>query len=167
MRRGLGAGEASIEKGLKDSSTDIGSCCVWKVGGKAGEFFFINGFAANEPESTMLLLERATAHLSFSGSVHVLLCLRRDRGDRSKQWLDFLREKRRFFRRLFIAGSHAHIFKRCIETEVISHADPEKAVTDISSVVKQNDVVLGCGNIHSFGEDIIRYLDGKDRSRYA
>jgi hypothetical protein len=82
----------------------------------------VNGFAANDPESTWQVIAKVKEMLpSASDKLIGLLSLRSDRGDRTKQWLEFL-SNGAFdgFSRIYVTGAHSQIIARKLEAVVTS-----------------------------------------------
>ncbi|MDZ7288404.1 MAG: poly-gamma-glutamate synthase PgsB [candidate division KSB1 bacterium] len=111
-----------ILTGIRKTQHDIGELKIWKYRSHETQktFYFVNGFAANDPESTWQVLAKVKKILpSASDKLIGLLSLRADRGDRSKQWFEFLSNGAvDGFSRLYVTGAHANIFKRTLQSAV-------------------------------------------------
>ena len=91
-----------------------------------------------------------------------LLNLRRDRGDRTIQWLNAL-EENVFpeFRKIFLIGEHAPAFqrrlKRAAKTEsfVLRSHLPQRIMEEVPRTVKGEAVLVGLGNMGGPGRDLV------------
>ena len=151
--------EESISRGLAEADQDIGGLKVWRLSSRGKRFFFINGFSANEPESTEMILRKIQGGIPEKGRVHGYLTLRSDRPDRSQQWLDFLEKREDFCSTLLVAGRHAPLFCRKTGAKKCNYRRPEKIIDTVGGEVFDNDIVLGMGNMMGRGEKVVTYLN--------
>ena len=155
--------------GIKKSQSDIGSLKAWMS--KDSSFpkasCFISAFAANEPESTAIILDFLKKKGVLKGKKSIaLLSFRKDRGERTLQWLraveeGFLSE----FDRIFLVGEHAGVaFKKM--TSVSKGQDfvarttgsPAEITTD-AVFQDEESVVVGMGNMVGLGRSLVQYWD--------
>jgi hypothetical protein len=139
---------------------DVGAAAVYMVEHGLKRVYFVNSFAANDPISTMDLIDTILASLADRVSaVYGYMSLRADRGERSKQWLKFLaggNDER--FSHIFISGLHARILKNKIrKSSIIRSDDPSKITSAIFSEAENNSVVFGLANIHGRGLNLVKY----------
>jgi hypothetical protein len=93
-----------------------------------------------------------------------LLSLRRDRGDRSIQWLRAL-EKETFpeLRRLYLYGEHAPFVESRLRnniqasTHVLRMSDPERIMETIIARTRESGVLTGMGNMAGIGEKMVAH----------
>jgi poly-gamma-glutamate synthase PgsB/CapB len=79
-------------RGMGDAVPDVGALAAWRLDVDGTKCIAVNGFAANDPVATWRGLHRAIARWNAPGGVMVgILNLRRDRGDRTHQWMESLR----------------------------------------------------------------------------
>ena len=155
--------------GIKKSKGDIGSLRAWtsKDGALPETCCFVSAFAANEPESTALVLDYLKKKDVLKGKKSVaLLSFRKDRGERTLQWLQaldkgFLSE----FDRIFLLGEHAGVaFKKITSVskgrDFIARTTGSPAVITRDAVYKnQESVVVGMGNMVGLGRKLVQYWD--------
>ncbi len=138
---------------------------------------FVSAFAANDPESSRKVLEKVRARFPRPrGILGAVLNLRDDRGDRTLQWLDAIRDG--FFEgfdRLMLVGSRAVPALRrktaglaevpgAPRIGVLSETSPAK----ITSLIASSDgpggapggLVIGLGNMGGLGERLKAYWEG-------
>lgn len=155
--------------GIKKSQRDTGSLKAWMSKDSAfpKACCFVNAFAANDPESTALVLDylkkkdvlkdkKSTALLSF----------RKDRGERTLQWLralegGFLSE----FDRIFLLGEHANVVLNKVKSaskgqDFIARTTGSPAEITSDSIFKnQESVIVGIGNMMGLGHELVQYWD--------
>ncbi|MHB8054476.1 MAG: poly-gamma-glutamate synthase PgsB, partial [Candidatus Aminicenantales bacterium] len=91
----LGLDRETALKGMTAARPDFGGLKIWSmtspVSGRTWHFGGI--FAANEPESTRIALDRVRARVPFAGCRTIALHnLRADRASRTRQWLAAIRD---------------------------------------------------------------------------
>ncbi len=156
----FGIDNESITTGIENARLDIGSLEIFRFEEGEKEVFFVNSFAANEPESTMKLVNKTLLIMGKDHTVKAgLLALRSDRGERSRQWLDYLLEcEDHCFHPLFLTGAHSRILHRNIEgSEIIRGRDPGCITRAILSACDTGTLVFGMGNFHGVGKRMVEY----------
>lgn len=153
-----------IEAGLADASGYPGAFAVREIrSNESGKrVYFVDAFAANDPVSTERVFQRV-AH-SFRPTSHDfvgLLCLRPDRGDRTRQWIDAIRSGRPGrFRRLYVTGGHAMAAARSLElAQFLGQKSAERITASIVTEVEDNTVVFGFGNFVGWGHRLTKHWD--------
>ncbi|MCJ7581098.1 MAG: poly-gamma-glutamate synthase PgsB [Candidatus Aminicenantes bacterium] len=155
--------------GIKKTQSDIGSLKAWtsKEGVLPESCCFVSAFAANEPESTALILDYLKKKEVFKGKKRVaLLSFRKDRGERTLQWIQavekgFLSE----FDRVFLMGEHAGVALKKIthvskeQIFLTRTSDSPSEITRKAVYNDQNSVVVGMGNMMGLGHKLIQYWD--------
>jgi hypothetical protein len=114
--RSLGVDDAVTRRGVQAAVHDLGAARIWRLrmARKESPVYAVSAFAANDPESTALVHDRALAAVGAGAGPCVgLLSLRADRGDRTLQWADalaagFLDR----FHQLYVTGVHATALAR-------------------------------------------------------
>lgn len=168
--RHLNIKEAHIIKGLKNVKYDPGEFKVWKrTYPETGKTcYFINGFAANDPESTYTLISEINRAFPFTiGKLTGLINLRVDRADRTLQWIDALKNGGfAHFERVYVTGCHAGIMRRKLGKQsvyVLKHKEPGKIMAEIlhnppvGTRIENEWVLFGFGNIRGTGMKIVNY----------
>jgi gamma-polyglutamate synthase len=155
-------------KGMYNSIPDIGATEIflYKVNGK--ELFFAHSFAANDPESTFVLMEYIHKIHSEIHSVAIVLNTRADRMFRSKQLTERLGKHQ--FDGLFLIGDqeltiHNYAAGHGVPTEKIyplGWCKGDELVNEICTLEADKILVFGIGNIGGNGGPIVDYF--KERS---
>ncbi len=151
-----------ILNGTRKAKYDIGKFKIWKYRSEETQktYYFVNGFAANDPESTFELISKVKQILpSVSGRFVGLLSLRSDRGDRTVQWVDVLKHRGfDYFRKIYLLGAHAKIVKRKVTwVNVLKNSLPEKMMETILTEIEDQTVILGFGNMGGVGRRLVDY----------
>jgi len=165
----LGIDKKVALQGMIKAQPDFGSLKTWAVdlGSPPRCWHLVSCFAANDPESTQFVLSRLLEKKFFNGKEIIgLLNLRRDRGDRTFQWLKALREGAfPEVRKFFFIGDHAHVLKRRLKlsgkTELCIPKPnvPQKIMEEISDTVKGEAVLIGMGNMGGVGKELVEYWE--------
>ena len=137
------------------------------------DWYFVSGFAANEPESTQSIFSKLRGKkLLEDRTVIGLLNLRRDRGDRTLQWVDALRSGEfPEIQKLICVGDHAMAMMRKLK----KNAGPElyawpsykseEMLARLSTIEEEKAVVIGMGNMGGAGKRLVDYWE-KTGTRY-
>ncbi|MFC1725059.1 poly-gamma-glutamate synthase PgsB [candidate division KSB1 bacterium] len=151
-----------IIKGIKNVKYDIGEFRIWKYrppeNGKT--IYLVNAFAANDPESTYRIILKTKEILQTdSDNFTGILNLRADRGDRTLQWIETLKNGRfECLKRIYAVGAHSRIVKRKAERIIVpDKKSPEYLMNTVISDSNDNDVVFGFGNMKGMGEVLVKY----------
>jgi len=91
--RACGLSDETIRQGLARVNPDAGCPRVWvkSFDGLEKKLYFVSLFAANDPQSSLEAMFKILDRTGWAGrAVYGLLSFRADRGDRTRQWVDFL-----------------------------------------------------------------------------
>jgi hypothetical protein len=165
----LGIGPSVIASGLAKARPDFGSLRVWRAPvaeGSAG-LFLASAFAANEPESSALVLAALRRRYpSLPAKTVGLLNLRADRGDRTRQWLSAIQDG--FFdsfERLVFIGDHTRALARLARAGQLTRIpavglverDPVRIMSRLRALIPEESLVLGLGNIGGPGGALVEH----------
>jgi poly-gamma-glutamate synthase PgsB/CapB len=169
----LGVRKEVALKGMSKAHPDFGSLKIWRAsfGSPAHSWVLVSAFAANEPESTGKILSKLKEWIPLDGKgVIGLVNFREDRGDRTLQWLKALKEG--FFsdfQRVIFIGGHVHALNRRIKKKpswaagiplaVITDKQPAKIMLKLSSVINEDAVIVGMGNMGGLGKELVEYWE--------
>ena len=162
-----------VLQGLKKVRPDFGRLKMWtmNVGVPSQNWNLVSCFAANDPDSTQRVLSGLMKKKSLEEKEKIgLLNLRRDRGDRTIQWLRSLNENSfPEFRKIFLAGEHASAFKKRLkrlnemESFILKSRTPKEILEEISEIVKAEAVVVGMGNMGGAGKGLVEYWEKRGK----
>lgn len=159
----LGIADPAIFKGILNTRLDIGQHEIFRFDADNRKIWFVNAFAANDPVSTVRIVgkirEMLSPEIRLVPEIIGLLALRSDRGERSRQWLDYLRsEGKDLFSRTYVSGIHSPVFTRKLTNcERLTGKTPEKITRRIMDSTEGDLLVFGIVNIHGLGEHLIDY----------
>lgn len=100
----LGIASRSAIEGMRGHLADQGAFAVRRLSRSDGEILIVDALAANDPESTALLFQRAEARVAGRGPRVLLFTDRRDRADRTSAFADWIAGQGRAFDALLLAG---------------------------------------------------------------
>jgi poly-gamma-glutamate synthase PgsB/CapB len=163
----IGIPAAAALRGIAAAGPDFGGLKAWEaeLGRSRATWTLVSAFAANEPESSRLVLDHLKKRLISDGRPLIgLLNFRADRGDRTRQWLQahgggFFSG----FQSLYGTGAHIHSLRirrmtgpppRLIP---ISDRSPSAVMEKIASAESGGGIVVGLGNIGGLGEALVDY----------
>ena len=152
--------ENIILSGIQSAQFDIGAFSVRECRLNEKQYYFVNAFAANDPQSTAVLLQKTNELLPPETHTYIgLLNLRADRADRTIQWIQALSDGASgWFKKLFLVGAHTHIVKRRVQnTQRVKTAPPGRILEQIFSQTDSETVIFGFGNIGGMGKLIAEY----------
>ena len=165
----LGIDKKVALQGMMKAQPDFGSLKTWTVdlGSPPRCWHLVSCFAANDPESTRLALSRLLEKKFFNRKEIIgLLNLRRDRGDRTLQWLKTLKEEAfPEIRKFFLIGNHAHALKSKLklpgkaELFVSKPRGPQEIMAEIAEKVNADAVLIGMGNMEGAGKELVEYWE--------
>jgi len=158
--RQLGISEKDIRNGILDARLDIGRMTMYSFNSVNGRIIFVNAFAANDPVSTSEMIHKVLKVLPLKDPETIgLLALRADRGERSLQWLRFLRDQKPcLFDRIFVVGPNAPVLERRLNgCTRLPGKDPALITNRIIRSASRDAVILGIGNIHGTGMKLLSH----------
>lgn len=160
--RAMGIDDETAKRAMLKSHPDPGATQIVPVERDGKKCYLVNAFAANEPESSLEIMEKIReSKLPQQDSV-LLLCCRDDRVDRSHQFVkDFLPYVQA--KTLMVIGTGAleviHDFKKgkypgiedCVD---LSGQKADVIISEISELMNDN-IVMCAGNIHGTAEEFL------------
>jgi hypothetical protein len=158
----LGIGQNVVLNGIRKAKQDIGKLFVWKFTRRETRktCFVVNGFAANDPESTLQVFRKVQELLpSASEKLVGLMSLRADRADRTEQWIKaLLGDEFEFMKNIWVTGGHARIVARKVKNaRVLKGNHPKEMMESILAETEDQQVIVGFGNMKGTGELLVDY----------
>ena len=150
-------------KSIMATNPDPGSLKYYKLGDKKSESIFINGFAANDPESSLSVWDLISLKFENYKSA-VFLNTRLDREYRTKQLIHLVVNiiKPKLF---IIKGDNVNsILKEYSESleyiKIVKFPDSSNQDIIVNEIKKYNNYfILGIGNIVGWGEEFINKVE--------
>jgi len=158
----LGIAESTVRRGILNSRQDIGRLRVWKYrsGESAKACYLVNGFAANDPESSLQVVRMVKSRLPAAGRQWAgLLSLRADRADRTEQWIEAVRSGEfGCLSRIYVTGAHAGIVGRTVQSaRVLRGRKPRDMMRALMAELEDQSVIFGLGNMKGAGELLVNF----------
>ncbi len=147
-------------KGMTSAQPDPGALHIWKIGTNEHFNFFINAFAANDPESTFYIWKMLTEKVS-NEKISVFLNTRSDRRYRTTQMAELIFSKLNPHL-LIVRGDNLPDFSgfknhSINEIKYFSEsAKPNEIIKFITSL--KNEYIMGIGNMVGWGESFMKEL---------
>ena len=149
-----------ISAGIKSAHLDIGTFKIWKNQTNGKTVYFVNAFAANDPESTSAVFSKMKELVPAVVNTYIgLLNLRADRADRTSQWLETLSNgASHWFQRIYVTGAYSFVIKRRIKhTTILKSKQPDRIIEQILGETKDTAVIFGFGNIGGTGKGLVDF----------
>lgn len=161
----LGISEEEAFEGMLNANPDPGAATINSIefGGVISNF--VNGFAANEPESTLAIWEKIEEKIPYTENPIVLFNGREDRIDRTEQ---FVKDCFPYLKNTTLIGIGEGI--ECIQNAIDNgKLDNIKEYIDLSDLeidevieelygMMENRVIYGIGNIHGQAEILLQKM---------
>jgi len=155
-------------KGMAKAKPDFGHLRIWIINLEPFPFhcYSVNCFAVNDPESTKkAILSLNKIKLLNGKRIIGILNLRKDRGDRTLQWLKAL-FKGMFpeFKKFYLIGEHSRALKRKLKSMktqifILEIRNPDKIMKKIFENENEDFILIGIGNIGGIGIEIVNYWE--------
>ncbi len=167
----VGITSETVSRARRAAKPDFGSLKVWTttLGTPPREVMLVNGFAANDPESSLAVLSKIQTTALARGKRFIgLFNVREDRGDRSLQWLRALQEESWSpLETIVFVGYYPHALslKKRLEGLVKARvlADREKEPAALTAGLVSRDpreaMVIGLGNMKGLGQALVEYWE--------
>jgi poly-gamma-glutamate synthase PgsB/CapB len=164
---GRGGVDADVAlQGMTHARPDVGALAAWRVQEGETEWVTVSAFAANDPESTAAALRRSLETWGRPGQrVIGLLNLRRDRGDRTAQWLSLLEREHAMFDRIVLVGDVPLLSARALRNShgdalrVVTSRDAARVMAELGGIEPRGGLVFGFGNIGGLGMHLVERWD--------
>lgn len=146
--------------GMTSAQPDPGALHIWKIGTTKKNIFFINAFAANDPESTYRIWTMLKTKVS-NANIAIFLNTRSDRLYRTLQMVELVLTK--LNPHLFIVRGDnlpdLSKFNNNLKCKVITFTNsskPNQVIEYINSL--NNEYIMGIGNMVGWGESFIKKI---------
>ncbi len=163
LAKSLGISSDIIEQGIHDAEMDRGRVEEFHLHAGDLPIIFVSAFAANDPLTSEAVIEKVRAKYPVNEyDMFGFFTFRDDRGERTKQWENHLKQGgSKEFDTMFFHGMHRHAIQRSLgDGYTIGTKAAEKITTEIIRHCAKATVVLGLGNIHGTGTELINYWKG-------
>ena len=161
----LGIDEETCFKGMLNAHPDPGAMRITRIGDENLNCTFVNGFAANDPQSTVNIWERVKELEYNTEDPIVIMNCREDRVDRTEIFVSDVFPKIQTHTLVAIGEVSEPIttafnngqFPNVKNYINLEYAEPDKIMETLTPLLKDR-MVFGVGNIHGQGEAFIEKL---------
>ncbi len=164
----LGIDRKAALRGMYKAEPDAGVLVVYNLIHQEKEIKFYNAFAANDPQSTLMIAEKLLREKKLTGTKIVLLNTRQDRLDRARQLSAMAGEKlNNIIDYLVLIGqSTGMVEDLCISAGVprkkilnLGRTDPENVLDTILAASGNTSSVLAIGNMGGMGAQVAQLIE--------
>lgn len=157
----LGVDKIKALEGMKSYKSDPGVLRIYKLNNTKEEILFINGFAINDPDSTMQVYEYLRKKNIFKDKeVIVMVNNRRDRPYRMKQHIEVINYINPD--KIWISGKYLNLMKKYLLKEGIKE-EKILLIKDAAEInlkdINKSTAIYGIGNIVGNGEKIVQAVE--------
>jgi len=156
--------------GMYDAIPDAGALRAYRIDAFHKRLVFYNAFAANDPDSTMMIWNKIRDEVGLDGVKIVLLNTRQDRLDRAKQLAEMsakhLKNEADF---LMLIGqstevvSHMAIGFGFPQKKIINlgYTTPVKVFEKVLSLTDKKSTIIAIGNMGGMGAETAEYFENR------
>ncbi|WP_338953467.1 poly-gamma-glutamate synthase PgsB [Fusobacterium nucleatum] len=157
----LNVDEKIALEGMRTYHKDPGSLKVLTYLNKKNfRIFFVNTLAANDPDSTEIILDRVCIKTYWNNERYLLINNRADRLSRLKQFVNFTIKFENRFDKILISGENKNLFykyllKNRIDKNRVIILSDEKYFENI----EDDSLIFAVGNICRLGKKLVDYFE--------
>lgn len=152
--------EKKALEGMKNYHRDPGVLKVLLYKNRENKIYFINAMAANDPNSTEIIIDRLSKKDYWNNKRYLLVNNRGDRVSRWEQYISFVKKIDKKFDKILISGENRELFQKYLLKEKIAKEKIEIVgnASDFDSIEK-DILILAVGNICGNGKKIVDYFE--------
>jgi gamma-polyglutamate synthase len=171
----LGVQRSVALEGMYRAVPDAGVLRRWQVHDREKHVEFYNAFAANDPDSTLVVWNRVKNGIGFVGMKVILLNTRQDRMDRAQQLAEMVGRKLRQevdYLMLIgqssdvVAGMAMHNGVPARQILNVGWTTPERVYDEVLAVTQTATTVVGIGNMGGMGAEVAEYFEQRSTATY-
>ncbi len=158
VSKDLGVTDDIVAQGIRHTRYDIGKLRIWTHTHSGKNTYLVNAFAANDPDSTMIIYRKVAHALSAAPSSFTgVLNLRLDRPDRTLQWIEALKgNTAALFRDIYVVDGHSQVVHRRVKTVALL---PRMSADGLTAILidkmPEGGILFGFGNIGGMGQRLV------------
>lgn len=158
-------------KGMYKAIPDAGALRLSRVNVFQKKINFFNAFAANDPQSTLMIWEKIKEEIGLRGVKMILLNTRQDRLDRAKQLTGMIgSELNNQFDYLILIGQSAEVVEELAVTSGIKRnkivnlgwTEPEAVFEAILAYTIEQSTVVAIGNMGGMGGKVADFFENRN-----
>ena len=168
----LGLDRETALKGMYEAIPDAGALMAYRVEAFQKHLIFYNAFAANDPDSTLLVWQKIRNEIGFEGLRIVLLNTRQDRLYRADQLAEMVAKKiLSETDYLILIGQSTDV----VENTAINYGVPKKKILNLGyttpdrvfeevlSVTEKTSTIIAIGNMGGMGAETSEFFEHRSQ----
>ncbi len=157
-------------KGMYTAVPDAGALRRYTVDAFNKKLYFYNAFAANDPDSTLMVWNKVRDEIGMQGTRIVLLNTRQDRLDRAKQLAEMVGKKlRQEVDFLILIGQSTEVVEGMTTSNGLSNkkilnmgwTTPAKVFEKVLHVTNQKSTIVAIGNMGGMGAETAEFFENR------
>lgn len=156
--------EKILLKGMKKYKKDSGVLKIYNLKINDKKIFFINAMAANDPDSTEIILEKIKKDRCWRENKKILLLNnRKDRISRAEQHVKLIKKIENQFDEIIIFGENRNLLKKMVLKENISSSKVSiKKDSRFLNEITENSLIFAIGNICGRGKELVEFFESRE-----
>lgn len=156
--------EKILLKGMKKYKKDSGVLKIYHLKINDKKIFFINAMAANDPDSTEIILEKIKKDRCWRENKKILLLNnRKDRISRAEQHVKLIKKIENQFDEIIIFGENRNLLKKMVLKENISSGKVSiKKDSRFLNEITENSLIFAIGNICGRGKELVEFFESRE-----
>lgn len=166
--RRLGVSGDAAMRGMQHVVPDPGVMRIFSVEQSGRRCEFVNAFAANDPDSYVIIWKMLQPHMTLGKRVIVIVNCRKDRIQRSESLAELIVRNIGAEHYLLVGELTAPLEHRAIALGMppskitnLGEASAEEVFERVMAVAAGDSLVVGIGNIVGFGEEVVTYFTNR------
>ena len=162
--------EVEALEGMKRCVPDPGVLRMFQIHHYEKEIQFVNAFAANDPDSYLIIWDLLKPHFAAKKKVIVIVNCRKDRIQRTEGLADLIAKKLPADHFILVGEFTLPLYNKAIslglpKSNISNLIDlhPEQIFEQIVSHTDESSLVIGIGNIVGFGEEIVSMFTNRGK----
>jgi poly-gamma-glutamate synthase PgsB/CapB len=156
--------------GMYQAIPDAGALKAFRVNSYSKQMVFYNAFAANDPDSTLMIWNMIKNEVGMEGTRVILLNTRQDRLDRARQLAELAGRKLvNDADYLMLIGQSSEVVSGMASGygfphgKIISlgYVSPEKVFEKMLSITQEKTTIVAIGNMGGMGADTVEYFENR------
>ncbi|MBK9097236.1 MAG: poly-gamma-glutamate synthase PgsB [bacterium] len=166
----VGVDRKTALNGMYKAVPDAGALKISKVNVFNKNITFFNAFAANDPQSTLMIWEKIKREIGLRGVKMILLNTRQDRLDRAKQLSSMIgSELKDQFDYLILIGQSSEIVEELAVASGVKRnkivnlgwTEPEAVFEAILAYTVEQSTVVAIGNMGGMGGKVVDFFENR------
>lgn len=130
---------------------------------KKREIFFLNALAANDPNSSELIINNLMKTKFWNLDKYLLINNRKDRVSRWEQYIPFVSKFENIFDHILISGENKELFYSLIIKKVNSSKISIIEDKAYFEHINNDSIIIAVGNICGYGKNLVDYFEKRGK----